>query len=285
MQLGAARLEAMHPGVVERRHVAVLLGGESLQPRLARMHDEGVAAGVGDDVDEARKIRVLVLVVDADAALDGDRDRYRFAHGAHGGGHLLRVAHQAGADQVVLHPIAGTADVEVDLVVAPRLGDGRAFGQLAGIAAAQLQGEWMLHLIEAQEALARAAVQDGPGGHHLGIEQGVARQGPGEGAVVAGCPVHHGGHGEGTVELGHRHHGGVGREGGYSIRTGQFLANGTCGGTVRLQGPWRAGTTRHAETPRPASAGLGARRLATRQVCLIGDQMTSIFEACRPFWP
>ena len=73
LELGVRRLQPVDAVVVERRHLAVLLRRQPLQPGLARMHDEGAAAGAGHRVDEALEVRLAVLVVDADAALDRDR--------------------------------------------------------------------------------------------------------------------------------------------------------------------------------------------------------------------
>jgi hypothetical protein len=54
-------------------------------------------------------------------------------------GHQLRLGHQAGAEGAALHPFAGAAAVQVDLVVAPARGQPRAVRQVGGLAAAQLQ--------------------------------------------------------------------------------------------------------------------------------------------------
>ena len=56
LELGMRRLQAIDARVVERRHLAVLLGRQPLQPGLARVHDEGAAAGVGDRVDEPLEV-------------------------------------------------------------------------------------------------------------------------------------------------------------------------------------------------------------------------------------
>ena len=45
LEIGMRALQPMHQRVVERRHVAVFLRRQSLQPGLARMHDERVGAG------------------------------------------------------------------------------------------------------------------------------------------------------------------------------------------------------------------------------------------------
>ena len=60
------------PRVVERRHLAVLLRRQSLQDRLARVHDHDAAAGLLDRRDEVAQELPVVVIVDADPALDGD---------------------------------------------------------------------------------------------------------------------------------------------------------------------------------------------------------------------
>src|SRR5690554_2923250 len=191
MQLRSASLEPVHPWVVKRRNITVLFGREPLQPRFACVHDKSIATGIRDLGDKALQIGILILVVDADTAFHRDRNAYRITHGPHRSRHLFRIPHQTRPDQVVLHTVAGTADVEIDLVIAPRLGNGSALCQLARIAATQLQRDWMLDLIVAKETLPRATMQNGPGGDHFGIEQIVASQRPRENAVVTCSPIHH----------------------------------------------------------------------------------------------
>ena len=154
------------------------------------MHDEGIAAGVGDGADEIAHEAVILDLVDADAVLDGDVDRHRVAHRLDAVGHQLRLGHQAGAERALLHPLGRAAAVQVDLVVAVLLAQLRAGGQVGRIAAAQLQGDRMLFLVEAQMAL-DVAIHQRAGGHHLGVQPGVARDLPVEHAAVAVGPVHH----------------------------------------------------------------------------------------------
>ncbi|MDT4847709.1 hypothetical protein FQZ97_817760 [compost metagenome] len=103
--------------------------------------------------------------------------------------------HQAGADHVVLHPVAGAADVKVHLVVPGLLGKPRRRRQFGRHAAAQLQRQRVLAFVVAKETLA-IPVQQRTGGNHLGIEEGVARQLAQEETAVPIRPIHHGGHGE-----------------------------------------------------------------------------------------
>ncbi|MOA14830.1 hypothetical protein D3C78_1349530 [compost metagenome] len=176
------------------------------------MHDEGVTAGVGDHVDKGAHRVVAVDIVDADAVLDGDVDVDRVAHRLHAIGHQLRLGHQAGTEGTLLHPLRRTADVEVDLVVAPLCGQPGALRQLLRLGATQLQRDRVLGVVVAQMAR-HIAVQQRPGGHHLGVQPGVLGNQARKIAVVAIGPVQHRGHGQAARrELGGgRRSGGAGR--------------------------------------------------------------------------
>src|SRR5690554_5175466 len=192
MQLRSAGLEPVHPWVVKRWNITVLFRREPLQPRFACMHDKSIAAGIRDPSDKTLQVGILILVIDTDTAFYRDRNTYRITHGLHSSGDLFRIPHQTGPDQVILHTVAGTANVEIDLVIAPSLGNGSALCQLTRIAAPQLQGNRMLDLIVAKETLTWAAMQNGPGGNHFGIQQNVTSQRPSENAEITCRPVHHG---------------------------------------------------------------------------------------------
>ena len=142
-QLGARGLEPVDAVVVERRDLAVLLRRQTVEPRLARVHDEGAAAGAGDRIDEALQVGLAVLLVDADAALDGDGHGDALLHGGDAGGDQLRLRHEAGAEAALLHAVGGAADVEVDLVVAETFTDRGGFGERGRIGAAELQRDGM----------------------------------------------------------------------------------------------------------------------------------------------
>src|SRR6266550_63286 len=112
------------------------------------MHDKSRRASAGDNTDEIADKSVFVDVVDASAMLDGDRYRNRIAHSLDAIRDQRRIGHQAGAEAARLHPLAGTADVEIDFVVAPRFAEARTMRKRLRIAAAQLQGQRMLGGIE-----------------------------------------------------------------------------------------------------------------------------------------
>jgi hypothetical protein len=126
-----------------------------------------------------------------DAVLDGDGQRDRVTHRPDTGGHRARLGHQAGAERAALHALARAAAIEVDLVVAPLLGEPGRARQVVRLAAAELQRDRMLLGIEV-EVTRNVAVHQRAGGHHLGVEARVAREQAVEVPAVAVGPVHHG---------------------------------------------------------------------------------------------
>ena len=132
-------LDAIDQIIIQRRHVAVFLRRQALQPGLARMHGEARHARRGARRDQGAQTFFGILVVHADAAFDGDGHGHRFAHGRHAIGDQLRLLHQAGAKAAGLHPVGRTADIEIDFVIAEIFGDARCFGQRRRVGAAQLQ--------------------------------------------------------------------------------------------------------------------------------------------------
>src|SRR5262249_6131286 len=95
-----------------------------------------------------------------------------------------------GAETAHLDAIRGTTDVEVDLVIAELFGDTRALGEVARMAAAELERNRMLGRIVGQEPRARA-VKHRTGGDHLGVDQGAAREQAMEEPAVPIGPLHH----------------------------------------------------------------------------------------------
>ena len=191
-------LEPVHALVVERRHLAVLLRRQALQPGLARVHDEYLATRGLHLLDERGEPGVLVLVVDADAAFHRDRHaerRHRLAHRGDAVAHQRGLAHQAGAEAARLHAIRRAADVEVDLVVAEIRADPRRLRELARFRSAELQRHRMLGRIVAEQARAVAMHHRGRG-DHLGVEQGMRREQAMEDPAVTVGPVHHRGDGK-----------------------------------------------------------------------------------------
>ena len=95
------------------------------------MDEERIGAGRDGCVGEAVERRFRVLLVDADAALDRDRHRDGGLHRRDAVADQRRLAHQAGAEAPVLHPVGRAADVEVDLVIAEIRADPRRRGEVA----------------------------------------------------------------------------------------------------------------------------------------------------------
>jgi len=176
--------------MTQRRHLAILLGTESVEPRVAGMHDEDAAAGVMQRADKIANHCVRLVASEADPVLDRDRHRHGIAYRPHAVGDQHRLGHQACAEGAALHALARAAAVQVDLRIAPRLADARSPRQRVGLAAAELQRHRLLDRIEAEQPL-EVAVQHGAGGDHLGVEPRPAGQVPVEDAAVSVGPVHH----------------------------------------------------------------------------------------------
>ncbi len=94
--------------------------------------------------DEVARELVGVVVVDAEPRLDGDGHGDGGAHGTDALRDARGLEHQRGAETAGLDAVAGTADVEIDLVVAGRSAEPRRGRELAGIAAAELQRDGVL---------------------------------------------------------------------------------------------------------------------------------------------
>ena len=189
-QLGACGLEPVHAVVIERRDLAVLLRRQTVEPRLARVHDEDAAAGAGDRIDKALQVGLAVLLVDADAAFDGHGHGDALLHGGDACGDQLGLRHEAGAEATLLHAVGWAADVEIDLGVAEAFTDGGGFCERGRIAAAELQGDGIVAGRVGEQARA-VAVQDGGRRDQLGVEQRVARHEAVEGAAMPIRPIHH----------------------------------------------------------------------------------------------
>ncbi len=191
LEVGAFGLQAVDVFVAQGRDVAVLFGAEALQPGLAGVHAETIAAGLGHAVHECAHMVVVVAIVEADAVFDRHGQPAGGPHGGHGVGHPIRVAHQADAEIAALHFVAGAADIEVDLVVAVVFGDAGAGGEGHGVIAPQLQGQGPLRGVKGEVAVG-VPPQDRAGDDHLGVEQRAAAELPQEHAEVAVGALHHG---------------------------------------------------------------------------------------------
>ena len=188
-------LHAIDELVVERRHVAVLFRRQSFEPRLARMHGESLHARARAQADHIAQGLLGILIVHADAAFDRDRNGNRVAHRRHAFRHQLRLPHQAGAEASRLHAVRRAADIQIDFGIAEIRADLRGLRQLLRLRSAQLQRHRIFAAVEAQQPLAIAA-QDRVRRHHLGVEQGAARELAMEEPAMPVRPVHHGGYAE-----------------------------------------------------------------------------------------
>ena len=168
---GEARVRGLQPidaPIIERRHLAVLLRRQAVEPGLAGVHDERVGAGLFDGLRKNFERVFRVLVVDADAALHRDRHRDGRFHRGHAVAHERGLRHQTSAEAAVLHPVGGAADIEVDRVEAQVRADARTRRKRPRLGAAELQRQRMLGRIEAQQPCA-VAVQHRAGGQHFGV--------------------------------------------------------------------------------------------------------------------
>ena len=144
MQIREQPLHPVDNVVVQRRDVAVFLGAQPLQPRLARVDRNPFAARTDDLSQKFGQHLCGVLVIDTDPTFDRDVHINRAAHGRDGFGHKGRLLHQHRAKEARLHPIRRATHVQVDLVI-PRLRpDPRRLCQLVRIGPAKLQGHGML---------------------------------------------------------------------------------------------------------------------------------------------
>ena len=73
-------LQVIYPVVIKRRDLAVLSRRETLQPGLARVHNEHRGTARSHRTHKIDEFRVTLLVINADAMLHGDGD---VAGGAH----------------------------------------------------------------------------------------------------------------------------------------------------------------------------------------------------------
>ena len=202
-------LQRMDELIVERRDRPVVLGAQALKPGLARVDDERRSARRLHRFREGEQGLPRLLLVDADAALDRHRNVDCRDHRRHAFGDEAGLAHEAGAEAAALHPVGRTAAIEIDLVIAELGADARRFRKPARRRSAELKRHGMLARVEADQALARTEY-DRVRGHHLGIEQGAAREDAMERPAAPVGPVHHRGHGK-ACAIGSRHGAHIGK--------------------------------------------------------------------------
>ena len=151
-----------------------------------------------DRGDEFAQERPVVLIVDADPALDRHGNGHGGLHRANAVSDELRPGHQAGAESRLLHSVAGTADIQVDLVVAVPGTDRCGITQQAGLGATKLQRDRMLLRLKLEQVTPVAA-HDRLRDDHLCVQQRPRRELAQEVTAMTVGPVHHGRNGDAAV--------------------------------------------------------------------------------------
>src|SRR5207342_601571 len=113
-----------------------------------------------------------------------------------------RLSHQARAKRARLHALTGTADIQIDLVVASLGAMLSRVRESLRIAATQLQGHRMLGWIESQQACT-IAVQERGGRDHLRVQQRVRGELAQEESAMPIGPVHHRSDAQPAIQLMH----------------------------------------------------------------------------------
>ena len=154
------------------------------------MHNELAATGRTHGINEALEKLVAVFIVDADARLDRDRYVDVRKHDLHAVGNRIRIGHQAGTKLAALHPVAGTADIDVDLIVAEFGATPGRLDHQVRITAAQLQCKRVFGRIVNQHCFV-IAMMNRCRGNHLRVQHCARAQQPHEVTAVTVRPVHH----------------------------------------------------------------------------------------------
>ncbi len=149
---------------------------EAVEPDFAGMHDECVASGGGDRIDDGIQDLVVLAVIKPDP----DCDRHGQSDGCPGSnravGRQHRLIYQVGAKALGACPIRRATSVEIDFVEAEIGPNFCRRGNGAGIVAAQLQCDRMFGGIEGS-ALNLAAIGDQSGRlDHFRVEPRAWRQ-------------------------------------------------------------------------------------------------------------
>ena len=83
------------------------------------MYDMSARARLVCKTRQFRQARPFVLVIDADPRFHGNRKVDNGGHALHTLSNALGLSHQTRAKSAGLNPIAGTSDVQVNLIVTP----------------------------------------------------------------------------------------------------------------------------------------------------------------------
>src|SRR5690606_37287603 len=171
-QFGEVRLQLLRDVVAQWWDLTILFRREAFENGDSRVYGKAAAAGVSYLADKITQLGIAVATVDADSMLYRHIDFNCITHGFYAIGYQRRMSHQAGADHVVLHSVAGATNVQVDLVVTMVLGHLGAGCEITRHAAAELQRQRMLHFVMAHNASRIEKNQREDGDNH-GVKQGI----------------------------------------------------------------------------------------------------------------
>tara|TARA_R100001369_G_scaffold10419_1_gene23395 strand:+ start:460 stop:894 length:435 start_codon:yes stop_codon:yes gene_type:complete len=130
--------------VSQRRFLTIVFGAQTLQYRIAGMHNEYTAPHLIQSADKITHHIVRLVVIKPQAVFNGNRNGNRILHGLDAIGHQARLGHQACAKRAFLNTLRWATAIQVDFVVSPLLASPRRRGQGGRLAAAKLQGNRML---------------------------------------------------------------------------------------------------------------------------------------------
>ena len=154
------------------------------------MDDEAGAAGRPDGLYKPGQKVVAVLIVYADPGLDRDRQPDGGPDPGHTLGHPFGICHEAGPKAAALRAPARAADIQVDLIIALGLGEASAARERGRLGPAELYGQRVFDRVVFQQP-APFAPEQGAGGDHFRVEQGMPAEEPHE---IAKVPVGMGQH-------------------------------------------------------------------------------------------
>ena len=137
------------------------------------MDDKNAAGAARRQRLDKSEDAAFVLLVNGETVLDRDRHRARRClHRRQTFGDQRCIIHQAGTDAVVLHAVAGAADVQVDFLIAVGQRDFTGTRQRFRFAAAELQGAG--GICRMMQVARYVAEDQGTARHHLAVQKSVA---------------------------------------------------------------------------------------------------------------
>ncbi len=108
------------------------------------MNDVAVAARIVHRPREALKRLPFILIVDANARLYRHRNIHGPLHRLDTPPNMIGLQHETGPEAARLDPVARASGIEIDLIVSVIGANPGAFGKIASLRAAKLQGYRML---------------------------------------------------------------------------------------------------------------------------------------------